>query len=115
VRHFLTKDIYNVWPEHRLATNKGGNEYVLLIECSLDYPAPVLSCQIMFFLTVEPPVTMCTVKVADIVNVDRTVHWLFCLEQLISGHFLEDANVKRHFAQKVGYTAAINEVYHIHD
>jgi hypothetical protein len=112
VGHFFTKDLYNVWPERWLATNKGSNEYVLLIESSLDYPAPVLYCQVMLFLTVEPPVTMCTVKIADIVNVDRAVHRLFCLEQLISGHFLEDANVKRHFAQKVGYAATINEVYH---
>lgn len=85
---------------------------MLLIEGSLDYPAPVLCCQVLLFLTVEPPVTMCTVKVADVINIDRAVHRLFCLQQLVRGHLLKDANVKRHFAQKVGYAPAINEVYH---
>jgi len=57
---------------------------VLLIEGSLDYPTPVLYCQVLLFLTVEPPITVRTVKVTDVINVDRAVHGLFCLEELIS-------------------------------
>jgi hypothetical protein len=110
--HFFTKDIYNLWPKGWLAANKGGDEYMPLIESSLDYPAPILCCQVMLFLAVEPPVTMGTVKVADIININRAVHRLFCLQQLVRGHFLKDANVKRHFAQKVGYASAVDEVYH---
>jgi hypothetical protein len=48
------------------------------------------------------------VKVADIININRAVHRLFCLEELISCYFFEDANVKWHFTQKVGYTSTIN-------
>jgi hypothetical protein len=38
----------------------------------------------MFLLAVEPPITVSTMKVANIVNINRSVHWLFCLEELIS-------------------------------
>jgi hypothetical protein len=51
-------------------------------------------------------------KIADVVYVDRAVHWLLCLEQPVRGHFLEDANVKRHFAQEVSYAAAIDKIDH---
>jgi hypothetical protein len=62
----------------------------------------------MLFLTVEPPITVRTVKVADIINVYRAVHRLFCLEELIRCYFLEDADVKWHFTQKVSYASTIN-------
>jgi hypothetical protein len=37
---------------------------------------------------------------------------LLYVEQLIRGHLFEYDNVKWHFAQEVGYAAAVNEVYH---
>jgi hypothetical protein len=78
------------------------------MEDSLDYLTPVFCCQIMLFLTVEPPVTMRTVKVANIIDIDRAIHRLFFLEQLIGCYFLENANVKRHFTHKVSYASTVN-------
>jgi hypothetical protein len=78
------------------------------MEDSFDYSAPVFCCQVMLFLTVEPPITVRAVKVADIININRAVHRLFCLEELISCYFFEDANVKWHFTHKVSYTSTIN-------
>ena len=81
---------------------------MILIEGSLDYSTPIFCCQVMFFLTIEPPITVRTVKVADIINVDRAVHRLFCLEELVSCYFLEDTNIKWNFAHKVSYASTID-------
>jgi hypothetical protein len=67
------------------------------MKSGFDYPPPIFCCQIIFFLSVEPPITMRTVEVADIIDINRAVHGLFCLEKLVSCYFLENANVKWHF------------------
>jgi hypothetical protein len=81
---------------------------MLLVEGGLDYPMPVFCCQVLLFPTVEPPITVRTVKVAHIINVNRAVHRLFRLEELISCYFFEDANIKWHLMHKVSYASTIN-------
>jgi hypothetical protein len=93
--------------------NKGGDKYVLLNEGGLNYPAPIFCFQVLFFLAVKPAITMRTVKIADIINVDGAVNRLFYFEEFVSCYFLEDANVKWHFTDKVSYASTINHVYHL--
>ena len=86
---------------------------MLLNEGGLNYPAPIFCFQVLLFLAVKPPITMRTVKIADIINVDGAVNRLFYFEEFVSCYFFEDANVRWHFTHKVSYATANDYVNHI--
>ena len=54
-------------------------------------------------------------KVANIVNVDRAVTLVvLSFKRLIqASQFLEYANIKWHFTEKVSYASTINQIYHL--
>jgi len=86
---------------------------MLLVKDFFDYFGPVFNRHVLLFLAVEPPIAVRTVKIADVVDIYRTIHRLLDVEKLVCGHFLKDANIKWHLAQKLSYATAKDYVNHI--